>query len=319
MTILVTGGAGFIGSNLIEEIVNEQKVICLDNFNSYYDPKIKRNNIKNLLNHKSFSLIEADIRNKKILDQIFEKHKIEKIVHLAAMAGVRNSVQYPFLYNEVNIGGTLNLLELAKEYDVKNFVFASSSSVYGQTTKMPFSEEHQVFPISPYGATKRSGELFCDVYNKTFDLPTSCLRFFTVYGERGRPEMAIYKFARLIEEGKELPVYEFGKSKRDYTHVSDIVDGIKNCLIKKFECEIFNLGNSDPVELNYLISLIEQNLDKRAKKNLLPAQAGDPSITFADISKAKSMINFNPKTKIEKGVKKFIDWFFEQKEKNIIQ
>ena len=312
--MLVTGGAGFIGSHLIERLLKEgYEIVCLDNFNDYYNPEIKRNNIKLFLKEKRFNLVEADIRDKDTLKKIFEKYKFRKVIHLAAQAGVRLSLKQPNLYVDVNINGTLNLLELCREYKIKKFVFGSSSSVYGATKEIPFSEEGKLKAISPYGVSKRTGELLCYTYNYLYNLPVTVLRFFTVYGTRQRPDMAIHKFTKLIDEGKEICLYGNGETSRDYTYISDIVEGIMSALNKDFNYEIFNLGNSNPTTLSHLISLIEKNLGKAAKIKYLSEQLGDPSITFSDISKSKKMLNYNPEIKIEEGIKRFIEWYKNEK------
>ena len=310
-TILVTGGAGFIGSHLVERLLHEgQRVICLDNFDLFYARKIKRTNLQMALRNSNFTLVEGDIRDAECLNPLFEQYPIEKFVHLAARAGVRASIENPQLYEDVNIKGTLNLLEVCKDLPIKQFIFASSSSVYGVNGKVPFSEDDKIeMPISPYAASKRAGELFCYTYHHLYNIPITCLRFFTVYGSRQRPEMAIHKFTRLIDEGEEITMFGDGTSRRDYTYISDIIDGIMGALDKPFVFEIFNLGESQTVELRYLISLIEQNLDKTAKIKRLPEQPGDVPMTFADISKSQKLLNYNPKVKIEEGVEKFVDWY----------
>lgn len=310
MKCLVTGGAGFIGSHLCERLLNDgHEVICLDNFDPYYSPDIKRKNIEHLLDKPNFTLIEADIRNKKEMEKIFRTDVIDKVVHLAAKVGVRPSIQDPLSYEDVNIKGTLNLLELSKEHDIEHFIFGSSSSVYGISDKIPFSEDGPVKPISPYAASKRAGELLCYSYSHLYDISISCLRFFTVYGPRQRPEMAIHKFTILIDQGKEVPMYGDGASKRDYTYITDTIDGTVDALNKKFDFEIFNLGNSKTVELRYLISLIEENLGKKAKIKQLPEQPGDVPITYADISKSKRLLGYSPNISIEEGVKRFVEWY----------
>jgi UDP-glucuronate 4-epimerase len=307
MNILVTGGAGFIGAHVCKALLSRgDSVICIDDFNDYYDPKLKESRVKEF--SENFKLYRADIRDFDVLKKIFSAHKIDKVAHLAARAGVRASLQNPFIYEEVNVKGTLNLLELSK--DVKNFVFASSSSVYGGNKKIPFSESDPVDnQISPYGATKKAGEVLCHCYNYLYNIPISCLRFFTVYGPSGRPDMALFKFTKAISEGKTIDVYGNGKMKRDFTYVDDVVAGILAALDNNYPFEIFNLGNSNTVELMYFISLIEGELGKKAKINFLPMQPGDVPVTYADISKAKKMLGFVPKTKIEKGVRLFIDWY----------
>lgn len=316
MNILVTGGAGFIGSHLCERILKTDKhVICLDNFDDFYDPSIKMNNITRCLNSANFELIRGDIRDKITLEAIFQNNQISKIVHIAAKAGVRPSIRNPLLYEDVNVRGTLNLLEACKNHRVENFIFASSSSVYGINSKLPFGEDDPISkPISPYAASKRSCEMYCFTYHHLYGIPITCLRFFTVYGPRQRPEMAIHKFTRLISAGEEVEIYGSGSSKRDYTFIDDVIEGIVSLLDKKFDFEIINLGNSEPVELEYLIELIEKGLNKTASIKRLPAQAGDVPITFADISKAKSLLNYNPKTSIEKGIKRFAQWYLSRKQ-----
>ena len=316
-TILVTGGAGFIGSHLVERLlVRGDSVICVDNFNSFYDPGIKRGNIKNILKNKNFTgnfnLIDADIRDMDKLETAF-KDGVDCVVHLAARAGVRPSIKDPLLYGDVNIKGTLNILELSRKYDIKNLVFGSSSSVYGVNDKVPFSEDDKVeLQISPYAASKRSCELFCFTYHHLYGIPTTSLRFFTVYGPRQRPEMAIHKFTRQIDQGSEIIMYGDGTSKRDYTYITDIIDGTISAIDNKFEFEIFNLGNSSTVELRYLISLIEKNLGRKAKIRQMADQPGDVPITYADVSKAKRLLGYDPKVKIEGGVKKFVEWYAGQ-------
>ena len=313
--VLVTGGAGFIGSHVCDALLaRNDAVICVDDFNDYYDPKIKKNNIANCLNNPKFKLSIIDIRAFGKLKEIFLKNKIDKIIHLAARTGVRASLKNPFLYEGTNLRGTINLLELAKEFKIKNFIFGSSSSVYGINKKIPFSETDSAdSPISPYAATKESCELMCHTYHHIYGLKITCLRLFTVYGPRGRPDMAPYKFTRLINEGKEIERYGNGSSKRDYTYVSDIVDGVIKALDKELDFEIINLGNSDAIELNYFISLIEKSLGKKVKIKQIGAQPGDVPITYADISKAKSLLDWEPKVKIEEGIEKFVEWFGENK------
>lgn len=315
MSILVTGGAGFIGSHVVDKLVEtKERVICIDNLDPFYDPEIKRRNIKHNLKKENFKFFEIDIRDKEKLRDIFQKEEIDKVIHLAAKAGVRPSIENPLVYEDVNVSGTINLLELSREYEVKNFIFGSSSSVYGINKKVPFSEDDKVEKqISPYAASKRSAELFCHTYSYLYKIPIICLRFFTVYGPRQRPEMAIHKFTRLIDQGKEIPVFGDGSSKRDYTYIGDVVDGIINSLGKRFDFEIFNLGNSKTVELRYLIELIEENLGKRAKIKQLPDQLGDVPITFADISKAEKLLEYKPRVEIEDGIKRFVEWYKENK------
>jgi len=311
MNVLVTGGAGFIGSNLCEALLSkENKVICIDNFNDYYNPKRKENNLASFKDNPNFTLHRIDITDMGALKNVFEEHDISAVIHLAARGGVRPSIKDPFVYEKVNINGTLNLLELSRQNNIKKFIFGSSSSVYGNNKKVPFSETDPVDePVSPYAFTKRAGELLCKTYNHLYNMNIVCLRFFTVYGPRGRPDMAVYKFTDLIHNGKEIEVYGDGTSKRDYTYVSDIIKGIISALEKDINFEIINLGDSNPVELNYLISLIEKNLGTKAKITHAGKQAGDVDRTFADISKANSILGYTPSVKIEEGIKNFVEWF----------
>lgn len=322
-TFLVTGGAGFIGSNLCDYLLkNNNKLIIIDNFNDFYDPKIKRNNIshiKNLMKINSLSydnliIEEGDVRDINFLTNIFTSYNIDVVVHLAAMAGVRPSIINPTLYNDVNIFGTLNLLDLCNKFDIDRFIFASSSSVYGNNLKLPFAESDSVdFPISPYAATKKSGELMCHVYSHLYGINVACLRFFTVYGPRQRPDLAIYKFTKLILEEKEISIYGDGTSQRDYTYIGDIVQGITKAITWTSEgthkYEIFNLGRSDTISLKYMLQKLENEIGKKIKINYLPMQPGDVTITYADISKSKSILGYNPLTKFDDGISKFIKWF----------
>lgn len=311
MTILLTGCAGFIGSHMLDRLLSMNKeIIGVDNFDAYYDLSIKSKNIEHNIKNRNFTLYNADIRNTKEMNDIFENYSIDTIIHLAARAGVRPSIEDPMLYEDVNIKGTMNLLELSRKYNIGNFVFASSSSVYGANEKIPFSETDNVdWSISPYAASKKACETFCYTYHHLYNIPMVCLRFFTVYGPRQRPEMAIHKFTRLIDEGHEIEMYGDGTTKRDYTYIDDIVDGIMNAATIKEGYEILNLGNSEVVELRYLISVIEQNLGKKARIKQLPDQPGDVPITYADISKARSLIGYNPQVKIEEGIKRFVEWY----------
>jgi UDP-glucuronate 4-epimerase len=314
-TILVTGGAGFIGSHLCERLIaRSNRVVCVDNFDLFYSPEVKRKNIENVLKDNHFQLEECDIRNKDNLKKIFDIHRIDSIIHMAARAGVRPSISEPLIYQDVNIRGTLNLLELSKEYNIKNYIFASSSSVYGDCIHVPFKEDNALaHPISPYAASKQAGELFCYTYHHLYHIPITCLRFFTVYGPRQRPDMAIHKFTRLIDMGEEIQIYSDGSSKRDYTYISDVIDGIVSALDNQFGFEIINLGNSKTIALKELVSLIENNLGKKAKTREIPAQPGDVFITYADISKAKSLLNYNPKVNINEGIRSFVQWYRNDK------
>ena len=314
-TYLITGGAGFIGSTLADRLLKEEnKVIVIDNFNDYYNPEVKENNIKNNLSNPNYKLERIDIRNSEDVDRVFCENKIDNIMHLAAMAGVRPSIENPVLYQEVNCLGSQNILEAMKKYNVKNIVFASSSSVYGNIKTVPFKETDTVdYAISPYAATKKANEVMCHVYHKLYGFNVIMLRFFTVYGERQRPDLAINKFTRLIMEGKPIPVYGDGTTSRDYTYIQDIIDGImksfKYIEENKNVYEILNLGESEPITLTQMINTIEKVLDKKAIINKLPMQPGDVDRTYADISKAKNMIGYEPRTTFEKGVEKFINWY----------
>ncbi len=311
--ILVTGGAGFIGSHLVKHLLGEGvwQVSVVDNLNDFYSPKLKRENISKFREDPNFRFYETDICDENELSDVFKENEFETIVHLAAWAGVRPSLLNPRLYGKVNVGGTLNLLELSKEHNIKQFVFGSSSSVYGDRSKVPFSEDDMVQnPISPYAATKAAGELLCHTYSYLYDIRTVCLRFFTVYGASQRPDLAIHKFSKLISDGKPIPVFGDGSTRRDYTYVDDIIQGVRAAIdYDKSRFEVFNLGESQTVELRELIELLEKNLGKKAIIDRQPMQPGDVTQTFADISKAREMLNYDPKTKIEAGIEKFIDWF----------
>lgn len=315
MKIMVTGCAGFIGSHLVDRLLgNGKNVVGVDNIDSFYDSSIKMKNIEHNMDNKNFVFYRVDIRDKAEMEQIFEANDIDVIIHLAARAGVRPSIHDPLLYEDVNIKGTLNLLELSKDSGIENFILASSSSVYGVNEKVPFSESDMVErSISPYAASKKACETYCYTYHHLYGIPVVCLRFFTVYGPRQRPEMAIHKFTRLIDQGKEIEMYGNGISKRDYTYITDIVDGIVAAIDKRFGYEIINLGDSKVVELQYLISLIEKNLGKKALIKKLPVQPGDVPITYADISKAETLLGYTPKVSIEEGIENFVKWYREEK------
>lgn len=316
-TYLITGGAGFIGSSLIEELLKQgNKVIAIDNFCDFYDTKIKENNIKELVKNKNFKIYRKDIRDRQALKAIFDENDIDIVMHLAAMAGVRPSIENPVLYQEVNCMGTQNLLEEMKAHNVKNLVMASSSSVYGNCKEVPFREDMIVdFAISPYAATKKANEVMTHVYHKLFDMNVIMLRFFTVFGPKQRPDLAINKFTRLMLEGKKIPMFGDGTTSRDYTFIDDIVDGIiKSCnyvMKNKDVYEILNLGNSSPVSLKEMINTIGQALEIKPDIEQLPMQPGDVERTYADISKAKSLIGYEPKTTFKDGIKKFTDWYKE--------
>lgn len=311
--ILVTGAVGFIGSHLTEKLLYEgYQVVGLDNFNSYYNPEIKHCNIRNFINNKNFKLITGDIRDTGLLEKIFSEHTFYKVIHLAAQPGVRLSVTHPQLYIDINISGTLNMLNICRDNHVRGLIFASSSSIYG-SSDIPVKEEGVYNPLSPYGVSKKTGELLCYTYNKLYKLPIVILRFFTVYGPRQRPDMAIYKFAESISKGKEITLYGDGSTKRDYTYISNIVEGIYSSLRLHNKFEIINLGNAKPTKLNKVITLLEKNLKKKALMKHLPEQAGDPTSTNADIRKARKLLNYHPTVSIENGIKSFIEWYKNEK------
>jgi UDP-glucuronate 4-epimerase len=316
-TILVTGGAGFIGSHLCERLLSDGvKVICLDNFDSFYDPDIKIKNAEGMTKkfQDLFELVTGDIRNPDHLKGIFQKNRVDFVIHLAARAGVRPSIADPLLYQDVNIRGTIVLLEACKAYKIKNFIFASSSSVYGENQRVPFTEEDlDIQPVSPYGATKRAGELLCYSYHHLYGMNIACLRIFTAYGPRQRPEMAIHKFTRLIDRGEKIPIYGDGSSRRDYTYIDDLIEGILGVIRYHKGFEIYNLGESQTTSLIELIKLIEGAFGKKADIEMLELQPGDVSVTYADITKAKRMLKYRPKVKMEEGIKRFVEWYRAQR------
>jgi len=315
-SVLVTGAAGFIGSHLAERLVQlGYRVVGLDNFDDYYPMAIKRDNIRSLEAEEGFRMVEGDVRDASLLTRIFSENSIDLVAHLAARAGVRRSLEQPLLYQDVNITGTINLLEASRIYGVRQFIFTSSSSVYGFNSKVPFKEEFNVnYPLSPYAASKAAAELFCRTYSHLYGLPVIVVRPFTVYGPRQRPEMAIHLFTKMIDSGEEIPVFGDGTSKRDYTYISEIVNGILQGLTSQNrEFEIFNLGSSRPIALEYLIHLLEEALGKKAKVKRLPMQPGDADITYADISKAKTYLGYQPKITIEEGISLFVQWYLTKK------
>lgn len=310
MRVLVTGAAGFIGSHLCERLIaGGSDVVGIDNFDPYYDESIKRDNVAQLIKHHNFELIEGDIREYFDVNPIFVKEPIDVIVHLAAKAGVRPSIENPLEYTQVNVDGTVVLLEAAKLYGVRKFIFASSSSVYGNNKKVPFNEIDNVDnPISPYAATKKAGELICYTYSNLYGIDVSVLRFFTVYGPRQRPDLAIHKFAKMIQDEEPIPVFGDGSMRRDFTYIDDIVDGIVASIEHCKGYEIFNLGESRPVRLDSLIEKIERAVGKKALINRLPQQPGDVEQTYADITKARDRLGYNPRTEIAEGLQKFVEW-----------
>lgn len=309
---LVTGFAGFIGSHLTERLLSDDfYVVGVDDFNDYYNPKIKERNILGFKDNKNFNLNKFDIRDKNQINDLFVKHKPEIVVHLAARAGVRPSLQLPLLYEEVNVLGTLNILEAARNNGCRKFIFGSSSSIYGECKNIPFKEtEPELNPISPYGVSKLTGEKYCHAYHHLYKMPTICLRFFTVYGPRQRPDLAIHKFTKLIDEGKPIPVFGNGQYKRDFTYITEIIDGIMGSInYNQTGFEIFNLGESHTTSVVDLIRLIESAAGKKAIIDWQEAQPGDVPITYADVSKAEKLLGYKPKTKPEEGIKKFVEWY----------
>ena len=309
MKAIVTGAAGFIGSHLCERLLGQGwAVVGVDNFDDFYEPKIKRSNIRTCLQNKQFRLVEADIRDAAGMNDAMGDGS-DVVVHLAARAGVRPSIAQPALYADVNINGTVTLLEAARKNGVKKFVFASSSSVYGDNKKVPFSEHDNVdFPISPYAATKKAGELICHTYHHLFGISITCLRYFTVYGPRQRPDLAIHKFARLIEEGRPIPVYGDGSMMRDFTYIDDIIDGTVASVNRCAGYNIYNLGESRPITVSALIEEIEKALGKKATIEYLPLQPGDVARTYADVTKAAKDLGYSPNTDISTGLKRFVEW-----------
>ena len=312
MTILVTGGAGFIGSHLCEHLLaHGHRVICLDNFDHFYDPTIKEQNIAASLGHSLFSLVRGDIRDQVVLKNIFQENTVDCVVHLAAKAGVRPSIQQPLDYMDVNVNGTVTLLEAMHQAGVRRFVFGSSSSIYGNQTKIPFSETDDVSqPISPYAASKHSGELLCHVYHHLYGMEVACLRFFTVYGPRQRPDLAIHKFTQLALSGQPIPLYGDGGTRRDYTFVADIVRGIEQVVeMHGLGYEIINLGGGQPVTLFEMVKAVEQALGQPLEINFLEKQPGDVEQTHADIRKANALLGYQPSISLLEGVRRFVEWY----------
>jgi UDP-glucuronate 4-epimerase len=312
MNFLVTGGAGFIGSHICERLLrDDHSVWAFDDLNPFYDPQFKRANLREIQSlAKPFEFFHGDITNAAALAEIFSAIKFDQVIHLAARAGVRPSLEQPALYQRVNVEGTVNVLEAARKSGVKKIIIASSSSVYGVNAKVPFSENDPIFSaISPYAASKLACEALGHVYHHVHKMDVAMLRFFTVYGPRQRPDLAIRKFATLIAAGKPIPVFGDGSTARDYTFVTDTLDGIIACTKQEFGFEIFNLGESETVTLSRLIELLEAALGKKAVIDRQPMQPGDVPVTFADISKARAKLGYAPKIKIEPGIKLFADWF----------
>ena len=315
--ILVTGGAGFIGSHLVDRLIGDggARVTVVDDFSDFYDPKIKRANIASHLERDDFELVETDIADSRAMNDLFARAGFDCVVHLAARAGVRPSVEDPLAYEESNVRGTFTLLEAARRNGVPKFIFGSSSSVYGLNSKVPFAEEDPIAnPISPYAATKIAAEAVCHVYSHLYDLRVVCLRFFTVYGARQRPDLAIHKFARLISQGQPIPIFGDGSTRRDYTYIDDIISGVVAAMkYDQSQFEVINLGESQTVELRRLVELLERALGKRAIIDHQPLQPGDVPLTYADVSKARRLLGYEPQTNIEAGIDRFVDWFKKQR------
>lgn len=313
MKVLVTGAAGFIGFHTALELLERgDEVIGVDNFNEYYEPSLKRSRADKLKSLYDLNVIEADVSDYKAMEKIFNNNKIDKVFHSAAQAGVRYSIENPFVYEKSNVLGTLNLLELCRYYNVKDFVLSSSSSVYGNNQKLPFSEDDRVdTPISIYAATKKSNEEMCYTYSHLYGLNCTCLRFFTVYGPWGRPDMALFKFTKNILEGKPIEVYNHGRMARDFTYISDIVKGVLAAIDNPFSYEIFNLARGKSIKLLDFIQAIEENLGITAEKDYQPIQPGDVPETSADITKAKEKLGYSPEVSVKEGVKNFVEWYRE--------
>lgn len=311
MAFLVTGGAGFIGSHLAEALLaGGQRVVVLDNFDAFYDPAIKRANVERCLDEEAYRLVEGDLRDEAALELAFSGEPIDTVFHLAARAGVRPSIQDPVLYSSVNLDGTTRLLEACRRHRVSRFIFGSSSSVYGNNAKVPFSEEDPVdHPISPYAATKKAGEVLCHSFHHLFGIRVACLRFFTVYGPRQRPEMAIHKFARLLAAGLPLEQYGDGSSARDYTYVSDVVCGILRAHERLEGYHVWNLGGSHTITLDQLVGKIARRLGVEPQVRRLPDQPGDVERTWADVTRAERELGWTPKVEIDEGLDRFMEWF----------
>ncbi len=310
---LITGGAGFIGANLINRLIGEGEIICVDNFNDYYNPEIKEDNIKKFKNNNNFRLYREDICSLQALDKIFNETTPDIVINLAARAGVRD-ISSAQLYIDTNVTGTANLLEMSKKYNIKKIITASSSSVYGNQNGEKFKENMKTDrPISIYAATKIAAENLCYSYSHLFGLNIICLRFFTVYGPMQRPDMAIHKFTKLIDKGLPVEVYGYGETARDYTYIDDIINGIKACIDYDTNFEIFNLGSGEVVKLKYLVDLISKQMNKKAIIKQMPLPKADAFYTASDISKANTLVGYEPKVKIEDGIEKFVNWFMHER------
>ena len=314
MTIIITGVAGFIGSSLADSLLNcsHNLIVGIDNFDDFYDKNIKYSNLRSALEKPNFHFFNVDICDSTSILEIFSKYKPDITVHLAARAGVRPSIQDPIGYFDVNLLGTLNVLEIMRKVNSKKLIFASSSSVYGNSAIVPFTEIMNVDnPISPYAASKKAGELLCHTYHYLYSMDIFCLRFFTVYGPRQRPDLAIFKFTKAIMEGTEIPFFGDGTTRRDYTHITDIVQGIEKAIYRLKGYEVINLGESTTTSLEELVGLLEESIGTKALKKTFPMQDGDVFQTFADISKAKNILDYQPSTDFRQGLFDFVRWYKE--------
>lgn len=311
--VLITGAAGFIGSSLADDLLKSGiKVFGIDNFDPFYDRSIKEANVVNALKNKHYELHEGDIRDTVFVNRCLESFKPDIIIHLAAKAGVRPSLLDPAAYYDVNVMGTLNILESMKKHKIRKLLYASSSSVYGNNKKVPFSESDNVdCPVSPYAASKKAGELLCHTFHHLYNMDIFCLRFFTVYGPRQRPDLAINKFTRAILSDNEITIYGDGTTSRDYTHINDIIQGIRKAMLKLQGFDVFNLGESSTVSINRLVSLLEKYTGKNARKCFMPFQEGDVFQTYADISKAARLLDYAPEVEFESGIRDYIKWHLD--------
>lgn len=310
MNILVTGGAGFIGSSLIEELIKKgNRIVAIDNFNNYYNPRFKKENVKGIKS-KRFEIVKGDITRLSDLRRLFKKNKFDKIVHLAALAGVRNSIDHPASYFKTNLQGTLNMLEMARKFDVKDFIFAGTSAVYGNDTPSPSSEDAPCLkPLNPYAASKRAAELLCYTYHELYGLNVTILRFFTVYGPKGRPDMSIYIFTEALLKDRKIKIFGDGTQVRDFTYIGDIVSGVVAAVGKPFAFEIINLGGARPVRILKLVADLEEITGIKAKIDFRPVMAGESRTTGANVTKAKRLLGFKPKTGLKKGLAEFVKWY----------
>ncbi|HEY8489594.1 MAG TPA: SDR family NAD(P)-dependent oxidoreductase [Dehalococcoidia bacterium] len=309
--VLVTGAAGFIGSHLVERLLAQGRpVVCLDSFDEHYDRRQKEANLQEALGGRPVPVLEGDVRDGALLRRVLEEHRVETVVHLAARPGVRPSLEDPRPYVEINVAGTVAVLEACRAAGVRRLLFASSSSVYGESGGLPVPERAPLRPLSPYAASKAAAEQFCSTYASLYGISVVALRFFTVYGPRQRPDMAIRRFTELIDAGREIEVYGDGSSRRDFTYISDVVDGVAACLdLPAGGFQAFNLGGARPVELLHLIDVIQRHLGKEARVRFRPARAGEPATTFADITRAARVLGFRPRVEVEEGVRRFVEWY----------